>query len=80
MENLFRLLLARPAVAQDLKSPSIELAQESAYQNAIRDAVQTGGGRAALEEISRAFVASNRFIPEPSANPLGDRLTRPLGG
>jgi len=74
METLFRLLLARPAVAQDPQNPSIELTQESPYQNAVRNAVQTGAGRAAIEEISRAFVASDRFIPEPSANPLGDRL------
>ena len=32
MENLFRLMLVRPAVAQDTENLSIDLSQESPYQ------------------------------------------------
>ena len=39
MENLFRLMLVRPAVAQDPENPSIDLTQESDYQNSLRDAI-----------------------------------------
>jgi hypothetical protein len=44
MENLFRLMLVRPAVSHDPEQPSILPAQDSDYQNAVREAVDTGGG------------------------------------
>ena len=43
MENLFRLMLMRPAVAQDPENPSIELTQDSAYQKELVDLRRIAG-------------------------------------
>ena len=74
MENLFRLMLVRPPVAQDPENPSISLAQESDYQGALRTAVASGAGRPGIEEASSAFVASPEFAGDVDATPLGSRL------
>jgi hypothetical protein len=74
MENLFRLMLVRPAVAQDPESPSISLDQESDYQGALHAAVASGAGRSGIEEASSAFVASSEFAGDIGATPLGSLL------
>lgn len=74
MENLFRLLLVRPAVSQDPKQPSIRLEQESAYQVALRAAVDSGVGRQAIEAASTQFAASDDFVENVDEAPLGQRL------
>lgn len=74
MENLFRLMLVRPAVAQDPERPSIELEQPSDYQKTLRDIVAQGAGRAAIEEASQQFAASADFVGSVDATPLGAPL------
>lgn len=74
MENLFRLMLVRPAVAPDPDNPSIPLAQESDYQAALQAAVDGGAGRDGIEEASSAFAASPDFAGDPTATPLGPQL------
>ena len=67
MESLFRLMLVRPAVAQDPENPSIDLTQESDYQNAQREVVP--GGRDGAEVVSRTYVQSDEFLgatPRPT--------------
>lgn len=66
MENLFRLMLLRPAVAQDPQNPSIDLTQESDFQNALREAVPDGRQRA--EEVSREYVENDDFLGNPADN------------
>jgi hypothetical protein len=74
MENLFRLMLLRPAVSQDPEQPSIELDQESAYQDALRAVVAAGGGRQGVEAASAEFAASTDFVQDLGDTPLGRRL------
>ena len=40
MEHLFRLVLTRPAIAQDESTPSVRLAQDSDFQAALGQAQQ----------------------------------------
>jgi hypothetical protein len=72
MENLFRLMLVRPAVAQDPQNRSIDLAQESDYQNALREAAL--GGREPAEEVSRAYVHSDDFLGDAADNEFAAEL------
>ncbi|WP_307485008.1 hypothetical protein [Pseudarthrobacter sulfonivorans] len=74
MENLFRLMLVRPAVSQDPEQPSIPLDQESDYQNALRAAVASGEGRQAIEAASAQFAASEGFVHNVDEAPLGPQL------
>lgn len=74
MENLFRLMLVRPAVTQDPEQPSILLAQDSDYQNAVRAAVDTGRGRDGVEEASAAYAASADFVADVGDTPIGAQL------
>jgi len=74
MENLFRLMLVRPAIAQDPENPSISLAQETDYQKALRAAVASGAGRGGIEQASATFVASAEFAGDVDATPLGPQL------
>jgi hypothetical protein len=74
MENLFRLMLVRPAVSQDPEQPSIQLDQESDYQNALRAAVASGAGRRAIEAASAELAASGDFVRSVDEAPLGPQL------
>lgn len=75
MENLFRMMLVRPAVAQDPDKPSIDLTQASPFQNQLRRVAADGGeARAAAKPIARAYVASQDFLGIPAANPLAAQL------
>lgn len=74
MENLFRLMLVRPAVSQDPEQPSIRLDQESDYQDALRAAVDSGAGRQAIEAASTQFAASDGFVQGIDGAPLGPQL------
>ncbi|GAA1715857.1 hypothetical protein GCM10009745_75390 [Kribbella yunnanensis] len=74
MENLFRLMLLRPAVEQAPEQLSIGLEQESPYQDALRAAVVSGGGRPGIEAASAEFAASADFVSGVSDTPLGARL------
>jgi len=74
MENLFRLMLLRPAVGQDPEQPSIELDQRSPYQVALRAAVADGGGRPAVEAASQQFAESDQFVGDVADAPLAREL------
>jgi hypothetical protein len=60
MENLCRLMLVRPAVAQDPENSSIDLTQDSPYQSALRRAVKDGRGRKGAEAMRAGDVRSRR--------------------
>lgn len=72
MENLFRLMLVRPAVAQDPENPSIDLTQESEYQDALRESLR--GGRDRVEALTRLYVASDEFLSDPADNEFASNL------
>lgn len=76
MEPLFRLALIRPAVAQDPNKPSIPLAQGSPFQEALANAATVDPPRPALEDVARAFVASDAFIGDPAITPLSAGLAQ----
>ena len=81
MEHLFRMMLARPAVAQDPKNPSIDLTQDSRYQQELRRSAATGReARRGMESASAAFIRSSQFIGDPSDNPIGDEIAQLTAG
>ena len=65
METLFRLVLTRPAIAQDEDAPSIRLAQNSNFQAALGQAQQTQNPREALKAAARQFIATPVFAGGP---------------
>jgi hypothetical protein len=69
MEPLFRFVLNRPAVAQDPANPSIQLAQDSPYQTALRR-FEGSGNREGLTKLAVGFIASDLFIKSPEDTPL----------
>ncbi|WP_431912631.1 hypothetical protein [Nonomuraea jabiensis] len=79
MENLFRLMLTRPAVAQDPETPSIPLGQDTPFQDALREAVGAAQRRTAIEAAATAYVAGSEFIGDPAGTPLGAELDRLAG-
>ncbi|MFK4084813.1 hypothetical protein ACI2LF_11925 [Kribbella sp. NPDC020789] len=79
MENLFRLMLLRPAVEQAPEQPPIGLEQESGYQDALRAAVVSGGGRPGIEAASAEFAASGDFVSGVLETPLGGKLDELAG-
>jgi hypothetical protein len=74
METLFRLVLTRPAVAQDDNNPSIPLAQDTAFQAALGQAGQSDDKRDAFKRVALQYVGSNLFIGDPKKLPQGDKL------
>ncbi|MEU5524886.1 hypothetical protein ABZ759_30570 [Streptomyces sp. NPDC047860] len=72
MEDLFRLMLVRPPVAQDPDNRSIDLAQETDFQAALRQAVDASRDR--VEEVTREFVAGDDFVGAPVNNPFALQL------
>lgn len=76
MENLFRLLLVRPAIAQDPPNPSIDLSRGTPYQVELQQLVAAGGNvRVGLVAVSTAYVEGPNFIGLPAQNPVADALT-----
>jgi hypothetical protein len=74
MENLFRLVLTRPAIVQDEDAPSISLAQNSPFQAALGDAQQNENPRDALKAVAREFIASDGFVGGPQSLAIYDQL------
>jgi hypothetical protein len=74
MEELFRLVLQRPAIAQDDANPSIDLTQATPYQDEVRQALQSREPAETLSVVSRAFAASPGFIGHPSDNAFANEL------
>ncbi|MEV4021030.1 hypothetical protein AB0J35_62215 [Nonomuraea angiospora] len=79
MENLFRLMLTRPAVAQDPDSPSIPLGQDTPFQESLREAVGAAQRRTAIEAAATAYVAGPEFIGDPAGTPLVAELGQLAG-
>lgn len=73
MENLFRLMLVRPAVRQDPENPSIDLTQQSDYQDALRATLPAGRDRAKV--VSRSYVQSGKFLGAPAENEFAAQLS-----
>ncbi|WP_344073428.1 hypothetical protein [Streptomyces crystallinus] len=67
--------LIRPAVGQDPDQPSIELAQQSAFQDALATASGSSTPRTELRRVAGEFVASPRFIGAPAKTPLAAQTT-----
>ncbi|MBB6569711.1 hypothetical protein HPO96_09400 [Kribbella sandramycini] len=67
-------MLLRPAIEQAPEQPSIGLGQESGYQDALRAAVVSGGGRPGIEAASAEYAASPEFVAGVLDTPLGGGL------
>ncbi len=74
MENLFRLLLKRPAIAQSEEAPSVPLAQDSQFQVELGQAQKNENLRDALKAVARKFVASTEFIGSPKNLAIYEQL------
>src|SRR5262245_23251403 len=75
MENLFRLMLVRPAIAQDTANPSINLTQASPFQDQLRNIVTTGGDiRGSAKTAAKAYVGGSEFLGRPDENPMAAKL------
>ncbi len=73
MEPLFRLMLARPAIAQDPKNPSIRLSQNTPYQVALLR-LTGSGNRQGLKDLAKKFIETDDFLGSPSDTPLAEQL------
>jgi hypothetical protein len=80
METLFRLALARPAIAQDPALPSIVLAQNTPFQAALRQALQAPDPRAAVRAAALQFAQSAAYSPDPSSHPMAAGLANLAAG
>jgi len=65
MEHLFRLVLTRPAIAQDEDAPSIRLSQDSQFQGQLGQAQQQRNRREAMKAVARQFIATPGFVGDP---------------
>ena len=74
MENLFRLVLTRPAVTQSEETPSIPLSQNTAFQAGLGQAQQQENKRSAMKAIARAYIAGTLFTGDPAAMPLRPKV------
>jgi hypothetical protein len=75
MEYLFRLVLTRPAIAQDESTPSVRLAQNSDFQAWLGQAQQQERTRReAMKAVARQFMGTVGFVGDPKNLPLHDPL------
>ncbi|MFD0268611.1 hypothetical protein ACFVGY_18865 [Streptomyces sp. NPDC127106] len=74
MERLFRFALTRPPVAQDDNAPSLRLAQKTAFQTALGQALNTAEPREALKGLSRQFIGTAGFVGDPRSLAVHDAL------
>ncbi len=71
MEHLFRLVLTRPAVAQDDSAPSLRLTQATAFQAALSQAQQQDRTRReAMKTVARQFMGTAQFVGDPGKLPI----------
>jgi hypothetical protein len=76
MENLFRLMLVRPAVVQDPENPSIDLTQKSAFQDSLRAIPQDGvDARGQAKTVAAAYVGTATFLGSPEEHPRATQLS-----
>ncbi|MEV6423985.1 hypothetical protein [Streptomyces sp. NPDC051662] len=76
MEPLFRLALLRPAIAQDPDNPSVELAQQTDFQQALAAASSTPDPRTELRRVAGGYVAGPLFIAGPEQTPLAKETAK----
>jgi hypothetical protein len=75
MEHLFRLVLTRPAIAQDESTPSVHLAQDTDFQPALGQAQQQERTRReAMKAVVRQLMGTVGFVGDPKNLPLHDSL------
>lgn len=74
METLFRFVLARPPVAQDEDTPSIDLAQATDFQLRIVKAAAGRGARERVHGLTSEFARSAAYLADPADLPVADRL------
>ncbi len=74
METLFRLALTRPPIAQDEKTQSIPLRQDSQFQAELGQAQLGELPREALKAVARRFIASANFVGDTKSLPIHDQL------
>ena len=76
MEPLFRLMLVRPAVAQDPENPSIDLTQNSPLQDGLRHLPPGDGQRGGAKRLGAGYAGSADFIGNPDENPFAAQLAK----
>jgi hypothetical protein len=74
VESLFRLTLVRPPTEQDPDHPSIELAQESSFQERLAGALEQEDPRGAAVAVAREYIRSDSFVGQPDENDLSSEL------
>lgn len=74
METLFRLSLLRPPVEPDPDHPSIDLAQESTFQQRLAAALENEDRRGSAVAAAREFIQSEAFVGDPRDLNLADEL------
>ncbi len=75
MESLFRMMLVRPAVAQDPANLSIDLTQASPFQAQLRQVAAAGGDvRGSAKTAASGYVAGPDFLGDSDENPMADKL------
>jgi hypothetical protein len=74
MENLFRLVLTRPAVTQDERASSVSLNQNSPFQAALGQAQNSNTPRESLKTVARQFITNPRFVGNPQNLTISNRL------
>ena len=74
MEQLFRLVLMRPAIAQDQAAPSIRLEQKSKLQAELGQAQQAKDPRAAYKAAARRFADTDDFVRAADADAVQAKL------
>jgi hypothetical protein len=76
VEHVFRLVLTRPAIAQDESTPSVRLAQDSDFQAALGQAQQQERTRReAMKAVARQFMGTAGFVGDPKNLALYAPLT-----
>jgi hypothetical protein len=74
METLFKFAHIRPAIEQSEDTPSIKLADNTPFQQALSQARAGRTVRADMKAVARQYVASVDFVADPENLRLGDRL------
>ena len=71
METLFRLTLMRPPTELPPEAPPVAVAQDTPLQQQLAEARTGADPRGTMKALARAFAASDQFVPDLRALPLG---------
>ena len=74
METLFRFVLKRPPVERDDETPTIELAQDTSFQEALGQAQDSDAVRAGVKTAARQFTSSAEYVTDYDDLALGEPL------